>query len=465
MGDIARSDRVHAEIQSAGREARLPPGPRGAITPGLRLALQPIQSVRDWQRRYGHTFTVNRLGTQIVFTAEPELIQQIYSVRDPELFAGITPDTVDVLLGPSSLFLLSGARHHRERKLMTPPFHGERMREWGEDIAEAGRRVFADASGQELRLTSRTQQATLDVIIRVIFGVGDEQTAAEFAQAVTAWTKTVRPTFLFVRALQREFGGLSSFARYRRARAHVDALLMRQIARVRANPGQRGDILTGMIEARYDDGSAMADEAIRDQLRSLLFAGHETSAVALAWCLHFVMRDQAVARRLIDELDALGPHASAAQIARLPYLVAVVEETLRLRPVTVDTFRLLRKPWTLGEWELPTGTAVSPASLLVHYRDDLWPEPERFDPERFLTGDKPDPTTYLPFGGGVHRCLGAAFALFEIAIMLGVLLREFEFEPLEREIKWGRGLGVLQPMGGVRMRVRTRNPRRATKAP
>jgi cytochrome P450 len=433
----------------------LPPGPSGAVGPGLRLALHPIEAVLDWQRRYGHTFTVNRLGTRIVFTAEPELIQQIYGVRDPELFAGVVPNAVDVLVGAGSLFLLWGAKHHRERKLMTPPFHGERMREWGEDIAEASRRAFADVSGQELRLTSRTQQATLDVIIRVIFGVGDEQTAAEFAKAVTEWTATVRPTFLFLRALQRDFAGLSSFARYRVTSERVDALLRRQIARVRANPGQRGDILTGLIEARYDDGSGMSDDAIRDQLRTLLFAGHETTAVALAWALHFVMRDQAIYRRLLDELDALGPTANAAQLARLPYLVAVVDETLRLRPVTVDVFRLLRKPWTLGKWTLPAGTAVSPASLLVHYRPDLWPEPERFKPERFL-GERPDPTIYLPFGGGVHRCLGAAFAHFELPIMLGVLLREFEFEPLEREIAWGRGLAVLQPMSGVRMRVRKR---------
>src|SRR5690606_7772232 len=150
-----------------------------------------------------------------------------------------------------------------------------------EDIAEAARAAFTDASGQELRLTSRTQQATLDVIIRVIFGVSDQQIAAEFSAAVTEWTKTLRPSFLFVRALQREFAGLSSFARYREASERVNTLLMRQIARVRATPGERGDILTEMIQARYDDGSAMTDEAIRDQLRTLLFAGHETSAVML----------------------------------------------------------------------------------------------------------------------------------------------------------------------------------------
>jgi len=429
------------------------------------MVFDPINALREWQRHYGNTFTVNRLGTRIVITAEPELIQQVYGVRDPELFAAALPDALDVLLGSQSLLLLSGARHHRERKLMTPPFHGERMREWSEDIAEAARAAFADASGQELRLSSRTQQATLDVIIRVIFGVSDQQIAAEFSAAVTAWTKTLRPSFLFVRALQREFAGLSSFARYREASERVNALLMRQIARVRATPGERGDILTEMIQARYDDGSAMSDEAIRDQLRTLLFAGHETSAVMLAWALHFVHGHPAVLRRVLDELDALGPEASAGQLARLPYLTAVIDETLRMRPVTIDVFRLLRKPWKLGRWQLPAGTAVSPAALLVHYRADLWPEPEHFKPERFMTGERPDPTTYLPFGGGVHRCLGAAFSQFETAIMLGVLLREFEFEPVEREVEWGRGLGVLQPVSGVRMLVRPRARKPATTAP
>ncbi len=436
-----------------GASTKLPPGPRGALRPGLCLVFEPIESIREWHRKYGNTFTVNRFGTRIVFTAEPELISQIYGVRDPDLFAAAVPEAIDVLLGKQSLLLLSGNRHHRERKLMTPPFHGERMRGWGEDIARAARHAFADAKGQELGLVSRTTKATLDVIIRVIFGVGDERTAAKFNDAVTAWTKTVRPWFLFVRALQRDFAGLSIFARYRQASARVDALLMQQIARIRANPGERGDILTLMIQARYDDGSGMSDEAIRDQLRTLLFAGHETSAVVLAWALHFVMRSPTVYRRLIEELDALGPDASAEQIARLPYLVAVIDETLRMRPVTVDVFRLLRKPWRFGDWQLPAGTAVSPAFLLVHFREDLWPEAERFKPERWLSGDRPGPSVYMPFGGGVHRCLGAAFSQFETAIMLGVLLRELEFEPTEREVEWSRGVGVLTPIGGVRMRV------------
>jgi cytochrome P450 len=256
---------------------------------------------------------------------------------------------------------------------------------------------------------------------------------------------------LFFRGLQRDFFGLGPFARYRKARARVDALLDDQIARTRAGLAGRTDVLTGLVEARYDDGSGMDDATIRDHLRTLLFAGYETTAIVLAWALYFVHRDAEIRGRLLDELAGLGPSPQPELLARLPYLGAVVDETLRMRPVTVDTQRLLRKPMRLGRWQVPAGAAVCPATTLLHFRADLWPEPERFSPERFL-GKKPAPNTFLPFGGGSHRCLGATFARFEACVILGTLLREFEFELRDEQVAWGRGRGTLEPIGGVRMR-------------
>jgi cytochrome P450 family 110 len=273
---------------------------------------------------------------------------------------------------------------------------------------------------------------------------------------VLAWTNAVRPGFLFVRALQRELFGLSPFARYWRAWQRVDALLLEQIAQTRAetqaSPGERGDVLAALVAARYDDGEAMSDESIRDQLRTLLYAGYETSAIVLAWALYFVLRDPEIHERLLAELSTLGADADADAIARLPYLAAVVDETLRMRPVTPDPVRVLSKPAAFGEWRLPAKMAIAPAPTLLHHDPELWPEPERFSPDRFC-GVRPSPFVYIPFGGGGRRCLGATFARFEVAIVLATLLREYEFELLDHEVAWGRGLATLQPLGGVRMRV------------
>jgi cytochrome P450 len=430
-------------------EVVLPPGPAGRFATNIGIIRKPIEALRAWQAQYGHTFTIDRVGVPTVMTADPELIGELHGANDPELFAAAVPDAADVLLGTRSLLLIAGRQHKRERKLMTPPFHGERMRGWATAMADVGRRTFAESG--EIRAMQRTQLATLEVIVRVIFGVDDDERVQEFIRAVNEWTMSVRSSFLFLRGLQRDFFGLSPFARYRKARARVDALLDAQIARTRAGRGGRTDVLTGLIEARYDDGSGMDDDTIRDHLRTLLFAGHETTAIVLAWALYFVHRDPEVRRRVLDELASLGPNPEPELLARLPYLGAVVDETLRMRPVTVDTQRVLRKPMRLGRWHLPAGAAVCPATTLLHFREDLWTAPEVFLPDRFL-GKKPAPNTYMPFGGVVHRCLGATFARFEACVILGTVLREYRFELLDQQVEWGRGRGTLEPLGGVRMR-------------
>jgi cytochrome P450 len=195
----------------------------------------------------------------------------------------------------------------------------------------------------------------------------------------------------------------------------------------------------------------MDDAAIRDQLRTLLIAGHETTAVILAWAIYFILRDRDVLARLRNELDGLGPDAAPEQLTRLPYLGAVVDETLRIRPVTADTMRVLARPWQFGKWLLPAGTSVAASALLVHSDPALWPAPERFLPDRFLHA-RPRPNVYLPFGGGTRRCLGATFARFEACVILGTVLRERKLELLEHDVEWVRAV-ALQPRGGVRIRV------------
>ncbi len=441
----------------------IPPGPRGWFGPTRRMISDPIAALRDWQARFGPTFTINQLGTRVVVTCDPDLVAEIYAVRDLELFAAVLPPAPAVLFGQTSLLMDAGEAHLRKRRLMTPCFHGERMRAWAETIAAAGRRAFCTEDGVghqsstgELRALERTQRATLEVIVRVIFGVDDDARVDEFVSTFGEWTLAVRPGFLFVRALQHDFLGISSFARYRRVSERVDALLFEQIARARAGSPDRGDVLTSLVNARDDQGDALSDATIKDQLRTLLYAGHETTAIVLAWALYFVARDPLVRERVIDELASLGPSARADQIAELPYLGAVIDETLRIRPVTPDVLRVLRKPARFGPWTLPAGTALNAAPTLLHHRADLWPEPEAFRPDRFI-GERPGANVYIPFGGGDRRCMGASFARFEATILLGTLLRELEFELLDEQVEWGRALATLQPLGGVRMRVRSKD--------
>ncbi len=435
---------------------QLPPGPRGRLRSSIRMLKDPINAIREWHGAHGDTFRVPMFPTDWIMTCDPEIVRQIHNNRDPGLFeAGVT-DAIDPLFGARSLLRLADEAHNRERKLMTPPFHGERMRGWARTIADIGRRTFADTRGGTIRALDHTRRATLEVILRLVFGVRDDARLATFLEAVEAWTDALDPSFIFIPVLARDWLGLSPYARYRRHSERIDVLLREQIAAVRAAPEQADDILTMLVHARYDDGSAMDDASLRDNLRTLLFAGHDTTAILLAWALWFVHRHPAVLSRLRDELDALGPDVEPDALARVRYLGAVIDETLRLRPINPETQRRLARPWRLGAWDLPAGVTLGINQLLLHYDERHWDAPHSFRPERFL-GAPPSPAIYTPFGGGNRRCLGATFAGYEAAIVLGTILREFDVEVLDEQVEWGRGKLILEPLSGIRARVRPRS--------
>jgi cytochrome P450 len=285
--------------------------------------------------------------------------------------------------------------------------------------------------------------------------VHDDARVASFQSAVEAWTEELHPSFIFIPALAHDWFGLSPYARYRKHSQRIDQMLYQQIAAVRSAAQPSNDVLTMLVQARYDDGSAMDDVSLRDNLRTLLFAGHDTTAITLAWALWFIHRDKAILSRLRDELFALGPDINPDALTRVAYLEACIDETLRLRPINPETQRRLARPWTLGEWHLPAGVIVAVNQVLLHFDDRLWDQPERFHPDRFL-GQPPSPSIYAPFGGGDRRCLGATFARYEAAIVLGTLLREYEFELLDDHVEWKRGKLILEPVGGVNLRVRPR---------
>jgi cytochrome P450 len=408
---------------------RLPPGPRGSVAQMLRYARDPLGFYADCARRFGDVFTVPTLLGPLVVCGDPESVRSIFALP-PESFSRWSTDSVSPLLGEASLLLSGGARHARDRRLLTPPFHGERMRAYGAVIRAAALREAASwAAGSAFSMQEAGSAISIDVILRAVFGVDEAAGLDELRAALLGALASMSPLLMLFPALRRRFGGIGPYARMLAVRDRLDTLTYAAIARRRAGGGGGGgdDILSLMLSARYDDGSAMSDREIRDQLLTLVFAGHETSGIALAWAVNWIERTESVRERLRGELSALGDDPTPAALAAAPYLEAVCHETLRLYPVVGEVVRLLRAPLKLGAWTIPTGVPVSAGIALIHARADLYPEPAAFRPERFLEGRKFAPHEYLPFGGGARRCIGAAFALYEMKVVLGTLLARYRF--------------------------------------
>lgn len=409
-----------------------------------------------WRSRHGDPFLCRTFNGNVIATAEPELIREVFTTKEPDLFVPFASAALTPFFGANSLLLLHGEPHRRERKLLTPPFHGERMRAYGEIMAQAARAAAsALAPGQPFTAIDLGQRISFEVIIRAVFGIEDAARVDEYTVALMRTLEAALPIFMFWSGFQKAPFGLGPWATFQRASASVDALLYRQIAAVRPDAEHREDILSLMLAARYDDGERMSDAHVRDELRTLLIAGHETTAITLAWALERIHRNPEVLERLLAELD--GADGSAEALAKLPYLGAVVDETLRLCPVIEVVFRKLAKPWHFAGYDLPAGVTLAPAIVLVHRREDLYPEPERFRPERMLER-KPGPFEYLPFGGGSRRCIGAAFAQYEVRIALATVLREWSLalrepvpvEAVRRSVTLGPKTGIRMSMVGPR---------------
>jgi cytochrome P450 len=300
-----------------------------------------------------------------------------------------------------------------------PPFHGERMSRYGEVMREITLREMERwPVGAPLAIHGPMQSITLDVILRTVFGVDEGAELDALRAAIVDLTNGFN-AFNMVQALRRDLGPRSPWGAFVRRRDAVDALLY-QVIRARRAEGDTGrdDVMTLLTSARYEDGTAMGDRALRDELMTLLAAGHETTATALPWTLHELAQRPEVQARVHDELDA-GGHA---------YLDAVIKETMRLHPVISAIGRVLQRPHSVAGWDLPAGTLVSPSIYLAHRDPVAWPDPERFDATRFLDA-RISPYAYLPFGGGARRCIGMAFALYEMRIVLATMLARFRVAP------------------------------------
>ncbi|HYX78765.1 MAG TPA: cytochrome P450 [Solirubrobacterales bacterium] len=402
---------------------------------------RPVQFFESCRRRYGDTFTTRVLRAgPMVFISDPPSLKRLFGADRQNTIA---PGRVVLapVLGQRSLLLLEGEEHLRRRKLMLPPFHGERMRAYEEVIAEATERELASwPIGRTFRLHPAMQRITLEVILRAVFGVEDDERRQKLRRnlvGIVATTQSPRTIGLAIARLSR----LPVYRRVVRMLEDSDQILLAEIAERRADPelASRQDILSLLVAARFEDGSQMSDGELRDQLMTLLMAGHETTATALAWAFDLLFRAPQKLERLRGEL-ADGGHE---------YLDAVIEETLRVRPVVPFVGRQLHSAAELGGYELPAGTVVMPAIYLAHTREDLYPEPHAFRPERFLNGG-PDTYGWIPFGGGTRRCIGAAFAQFEMRVVLATVLGATELRPAtDRPERIMRRNVTLSPRGGT----------------
>lgn len=432
-------------------ESLLPPRPD--LTRLMMMAgfmLWPTRFLDSCRERCGDYFTLRpERNRYLVVTADPTAIKQVFTGDPDLLYAGEGNVPLAPILGPGSTLLLDGAEHLRHRRLLLPPFHGERMRKYGEVMRDAAeRQVSAWPRGRSFAALPSMQAVTLEVIMRAVFGFDDAERRERIGEPLRRLLDTVgsRGRVLALALTVNRNGPRSPWARFARAREEADVLLYEEIRARRSDPhGSDGDdILSLLLAARDEDGKPLSDSELRDELMTLLVAGHETTATALAWTLERLVRTPAVLERLLAEQQEGGE----------AYLEAVIKETLRLRPVVPAVARRLQAPMELGGWELPAGVTVAPSIYLLHRRADLYPDPLAFRPERFLA-DPPGTYEWIPFGGGVRRCLGASFAMLEMKVVLREALKSVRLRPARRGAAEGttRRAITFAPSRGGRIAV------------
>ena len=432
----------------------LPPGPRQPPTAqALQWIMRPREFAARQRERFGDVFTINFDGEGLVFLADPQDVRTIFTGSAEVMHAGEANVPLEPVVGPHSILLLDEAEHLRERRLMLPPFHGERMRRYAAIMREAAEREVATwKPGEEIALLPRMQGITLEVIMRAVFGVEEGLQKERLGALIRRMLAVTTNPSQFVISLVMGPDSPRLEARLRGALDPLDAELYRVIDEHRRAPdlAEREDILSMLVQARDDQGEPMSDGELRDELMTLLLAGHETTANTLAWAFERLTRHPQALERVAAEARAGG---------EAPYTEAVIQETLRLRPVVPLVVRKLTRPVTVGQgrFRLPAGTRVAPAMILVHYRDDVYPDPDSFRPERFL---ETPPGTYMwiPFGGGMRRCLGASFSQFEMRAVLHTVLAQVELAPVGRAERIGRRGFILVPNRGGRVRVTRRLP-------
>ncbi|MEH2447091.1 MAG: cytochrome P450 [Nostoc sp.] len=417
---------------------KLPNGPQiPPVAQMVRWITNPMSFMETCAKSYGDIFTI-RLDKNLpplVMVSNPQALQQILTNDTKALEApGDLNQVFESLVGKYSVITLSGAEHQRQRQLLMPPFHGERMRNYSQVITDVTQKVISQYQiGKPFNIRSVTQAITLRVIMQAVFGLHEGTRAEKLQQflgeLLEKASSRLLVALLYFPALQRDFGPINFWGKHIRRQQEADQLIYEEIRERREQPdSSRTDILSLLMAARDEAGQPMTEQELRDELMTLLAAGHETTATALAWALYWIYKLPSVRQKLLQELDSLGDNPDPSIIFKLPYLNAVCSETLRIYPVGMLTFpRRVRTPISLSGYELEPGTVLLGSIYLTHQREDIYPEPKQFKPERFLERQF-SAYEYLPFGGGARRCIGLAFAQLEMKLALAKILSSFELE-------------------------------------
>ena len=434
--------------------------PNGPQTPQFLQRLQwvfnPLQLMATSAKAYGDVFRLSLIKNQpFVLFSHPQAIQQIFTAPLEQLDGSGSNQLLQPLLGKNSVILLSGTPHQRQRRLLTPPFHGDRMKAYGQIMTNITKEVIDTWQfGQPFSVRDSMQEISLKVILQAVFGLcaGERFTQLQtlLGSVLDLSGSPLRATIMFFPTLQLDFGAWSPWGKFLRQLREIDQLLYAEIQERRDHPDtSRSDILSLMMSARDENGEPMTDVELRDELMTLLVAGHETTASALTWALYWIHSLPTVREKLVAELDSVGENPDPNELSRLPYLTAVCQETLRIYPILMLTIpRIVKSPIEIMGYKFAPGTVLTPAIYLTHHRPDLYPEPQQFKPERFLERQYSQ-YEYLPFGGGNRRCLGMAFAMFEMKLVLATVVANIELALADhRPVKPVRRGITLAPSGG-----------------
>ncbi len=428
----------------------LPPGP--SLPPAMQLVgfwTRPLAFLERCRARYGRRFTIRLPFTPpFVMLTDPDEVKQVFTAPPDVLRPGQGARVLEPIIGSNSVILLDEGAHMEQRKLMLPAFHGERMERLTGLMEEvAAEEVAALPTGAPVALHPRMQDLALKVILRAVFGLEPgarfDALRERLQEMLVFGDRPIslmppKPGSLLARTAERT----DPVARFVQTQAEVDEIIFALIAERRAEGADRDDVLTMLLEARHEDSSPMSEQEIRDELLTLLVAGHETSASSLAWTFARIVHEPAALERLVEEVDA-GEDA---------YVTATIQETLRVRPVLPNVApRLVAKPIEVGGWNYPPGCSLVANSYLIHHDPDIYPDPYSFRPDRFI--DEPPGTyTWIPFGGGRRRCLGASFAMLEMKVVLQTLLGACEVRAADGAVEVAQRRNItVRPVGGARV--------------
>jgi cytochrome P450 len=408
----------------------------------------PFACYRQWQQKFGDTFMVRALNGDVVATCDRENVRKVFAARSDET-GQFAVETIKPLMGGSSVLLIEGEQHRRERGLLSPAFRGQRINKNAELIREVAMRVASDwETGETIRMMDPALEVSLEVIIRVVFGVQAEDKVESLKRQIKSFVGTFHPMLAFSKLLQRPLLGLSPWNRFVKARNELHESLDAEIGRHSGCPVMQDNMLSGLLHSKYEDGENATSTGIRDQLVAMLMAGHETTQIAISWAMNWLHRHPEYADRLRAELDE---DDSVEAITNSSLLNGICNESLRINSVISDVVRTLREPMEWQEGTLPAGTNIAVAICLIHEDPELYPEPFRFNPDRWNDRDF-KPTEFIPFGGGTRKCLGATLAMLEMKMVVAAWMKNFQFESPsdapEKEPLYRRNI-TMAPKSGI----------------